>query len=170
MVVRQHRTPQVARAVLGLGVPVMVGCGLLLAWALPGRGSEQIRLTGSGSLGAAPATSAWGAGSPVAVPGRFSISGTVAGLYPGVSLPLVLSVTNPRHHWIVLHNVTAAAADASTGCLASNLSVSSFSGQLPIPALGSAHVTLQASLAHGAGNPCQGAVFPLAYTGSATVP
>lgn len=98
----------------------------------------------------------------------FRISGSVAGLYPGAHLPLALKVTNPQHFAIVVTTISVSAGNAKPGCGAANLKATSFAGKLHVPAGGSAVVTVQVTLAHSAPNACQGAVFPLRYTGAAS--
>jgi hypothetical protein len=123
--------------------------------------ADTLVLSGAGTAGAPVATSAAAAGS-------FRISGSVAGLYPGAQLPLVLTVTNPKYFAIVVSSLSVAVAAATPGCGAANLTATSFSGNLQVPALGTAAVSLQVTLAHSAPNACQGVVFPLHYTGLAS--
>jgi hypothetical protein len=100
----------------------------------------------------------------------FRIAGSVGGLYPGFTKALVLTVTNPQFFRIVVTSITTTAKGASSTCLASNLSVKAFSGQLSVPARGSAKVSVPASLAQGAPDACIGATFPLSFHGVGRVP
>jgi hypothetical protein len=122
--------------------------------------ADTLVLSGNGTAGAPAATSA-------ATAGSFRISGSVAGLYPGAQLPLVLTVTNPERFAIVVSSLSVAVGPAMPGCGAANLTATSFAGRLHVPALGTAAVSVQVTLAHSAPNACQGAVFPLHYTGLA---
>jgi hypothetical protein len=100
----------------------------------------------------------------------FRIAGSVAGLYPGFTKVLVLTVTNPQFFRIVVTSITTTVKGASSTCLASNLSVKAFSGQLSVPGRGSAKVSVPASLALGAPDACIGATFPLSFHGVGRVP
>jgi hypothetical protein len=128
-----------------------------------------IVLTGYGSSG--PDSTSGSTSSPVApqtqTTGSFRIAGSVGGLYPGLSSPLVLTVNNPQAFTIVVTSITTTVTDASATCLAPNLSVSAFSGQLSVPGFGAAQTSVLASLAQSAPDACIGATFPLAYSGLA---
>jgi hypothetical protein len=106
------------------------------------------------------------AGAPETV--SFSISGTVTGLYPGKTRQLVLTVANPQKVSITVTSITTKVSNASTKCVAANLVVTAFSGHLVVPAGKTAKATVNATMPHSAPNGCQGAHFPLAYTGVAT--
>jgi hypothetical protein len=97
--------------------------------------------------------------------GSFTIAGHVAGLFPGHTKRLVLTVTNPQAFAIVVTSMTTTVKVASVGCKASNLSISAFSGHLEVPAFGSAHTSVVASLAESAPNACAGSAFRLFYRG-----
>jgi hypothetical protein len=102
--------------------------------------------------------------------GSFRIAGSVGGLYPGLTKPLKLTVSNPQHFAIVVTSVTVAVGDASQGCKAGNIAVTDFSGRRRVGAKDSARVTLQITLVHEAPDACQGALFPLRYSGRAVKP
>jgi hypothetical protein len=102
--------------------------------------------------------------------GSFRIAGSVGGLYPGLTKPLKLTISNPQHFAIVVTSVTVAVGDASQGCKAGNVAVTRFSGRRRVGARGSAQVTLELTLVHAAPDACQGAVFPLRYSGRAVKP
>jgi hypothetical protein len=105
-------------------------------------------------------------GGPQAVAsGSFKITGKLTGLYPGLTKALALTVTNPQSFAIVVTSIVTKVQNASATCTAPNLAVSAFSGQLSVPALGSAKTSVLAKLAQGAPNPCIGATFPLVYSG-----
>lgn len=98
----------------------------------------------------------------------FTISGKVLGLYPGKTLPLTLTVTNPNKFSITVTSSTTSISNASSACTAPHLKVTSFSGSLVVGALNSAKVKVNTTLLHSAPNACQGVEFPLHYTGSGT--
>lgn len=105
-----------------------------------------------------------------AVANGFAISGSVNGLYPGLTKPLTLTVTNPQHFPIVVTSLTVTVRDARLGCTGDNVAVTAFGGPVPVPALASATVPLLITLAHHAPDACQGAVFPLLYSARAFRP
>jgi len=98
----------------------------------------------------------------------FAISGSVKGLYPGATLSLKLRVANHESFKIAVTSIVTTVHDASANCPASDLSVAAFSGQLFVPASGTAAVHVAAHMSHAAGNVCQGVTFPLTYVGHAT--
>jgi len=106
-------------------------------------------------------------GQAVAHSKSFAISGRVGGLYPGAVLPLPLTITNPWNFAIIVTSISAAIYAGGPACAAANLSVSTFSGHLVVDARGLAHTSLEVALAHSAPDTCQGAVFPLVYSGVA---
>lgn len=110
------------------------------------------------------------ADAPSARDNGFSISGSVSGLFPGSSLPLVLTVTNPHPFPIQITSIATSVGSPSPGCASSNLAVTEFAGKLMVPANSTANVTLTATLGHTTPDACQGAVFPLHYTGTAVKP
>ena len=99
--------------------------------------------------------------------GTFTIAGSVGGLYPGASARLVLTVSNPQPFAIDVTSITTTVGDASASCAASNLTVAAFSGNLNVPGRSSARVAVPVALGHAAPDACQGAVFPLTYSGLA---
>lgn len=161
------RRPRGALGVLrasGLAVTALVVALMAAApWHHPPAYADTIVLSGNGT--------AAGPSQPVttstATSGSFRISGNVAGLYPGAKLHLVLTVTNPQQFAIVVNKLSVSVVAAAPGCAAANLTATSFSGNLQVPKLGTAAVSLQVTLAHSAPNACQGVVFPLHYTGLA---
>jgi hypothetical protein len=124
---------------------------------LPGYGSSVVTAGGTGTRAPVGA---------ITVSGRFKIAGSVAGLYPGLVKRLVLTVTNPQAFTIVVTSMTTTVKAASASCPASYLVVSAFSGQLSVPAHGSAKTSVQASLSAGTPDSCTGANFPLVYSGA----
>jgi hypothetical protein len=126
--------------------------------------ARTVVLSGTGAAGAPsqPVTAV------AATAGSFPISGDIAGLYPGAQLPLVLTVHNPQHFAIVVTTLSVSVGDAAPGCTAANLTATSFSGQLQVPALGAAAVSVHVTMVHSAPNACQGVVFPLHYSGLAS--
>jgi len=161
---------QGARSVLRASAVAAAAVAVLAtaAWAsASGHAQGTVVLSGQGS--ARPASLAgWASQSSLAGNGSsFSISGRVSGLYPGAVLPLTLTVSNSRSFPIDVTSISAAVGAPGGGCAASNLTVTSFSGQLFVPGKGARHAVVQVTLRHAAPNHCQGAVFPLTYSGTA---
>jgi hypothetical protein len=98
----------------------------------------------------------------------FSITGSVAGLFPGKRLPLVLTVTNPEKVTITVTSISTTVGKASRGCLAANLKVTKFSGHLVVAAGKKAKATVEVTMAHSAPNACQGTHFPFHFSGLAS--
>lgn len=162
--VRRKRALRYAAAVTVLCAGVV-----LAAYLQPGGAGHPptISLVGTGI-----AATAAGGDSANAAAGHsgFGISGRVAGLYPGASLPLTLRIDNPNSFKIDVVSITTSIGDASAACLAANLTVSQFTGDILVPAHGSASEAVVAMLQHSAPNACQGAVFPLTYNATAKKP
>jgi hypothetical protein len=132
-----------------------------------GGASTDMRLVGFGT--AAP----YGQSSVparVSVVYAFTISGKVAGLYPGKTLPLVLVVKNLRPFEITVESITTTVGKARPACTAKNLKVTTFVGHLRVQPKKSAKTTVKVTLLHAAPNGCEKAVFPFTYHGQATAP
>lgn len=100
--------------------------------------------------------------------GRFTISGSVADLAPGLERSLVVQLRNPGRDPLSVSSLAVSVGRPSrSGCAASNLAVSPFRGPVTVPADGTASTTLAVRLAAGAPNACQGTSFPLTYRGRA---
>src|SRR5947209_8245700 len=60
---------------------------------------------------------------------KFTISGDVSGLYPGVTAPLVVIVSNPFNQPMSVTSITVTVKKPNhVGCDASNLTATNFSG------------------------------------------
>jgi hypothetical protein len=118
---------------------------------------------------AALATAAVVAVSSVAstAPPAFTITGSVHGLYPGLSRRLVLTVHNKQRFAIVVTSIATAISDARAGCTRANLTVTAFSGRVRVGAGRTGSVGVTTTLRRAAPNACKGATFPLHYTGTA---
>ena len=115
-------------------------------------------LAGLGSSSSMPAS---------AVPPAFTIRGSVGGLYPGSARQLTLALTNNKNFAIVVTSVSTQVGDASATCVAANLSVAQFVGHLTIAGGRTGNVVVSVLMSHGAPDACQGATFPMQYTGLA---
>ncbi|HEV2360643.1 MAG TPA: hypothetical protein VGS21_02965 [Acidimicrobiales bacterium] len=100
----------------------------------------------------------------------FTISGSVAGLWPGVALWLHLTVTNPQTVAITVTSLTTTVGNASLFCKASNVKVSAYTGSFVVQPGKKVTVAVFAHMFHSTPNQCQGKTFPFTYTGLATAP
>ena len=142
---------------------------------------------GNGSAGAPPDASAKSGnansnsnGNTSGSPGKaFTISGTLNGIFPGVTSKLYLTVTNPNNQAISITNLSATvtsvtkALDAPAGTCAasaSNLVIQSFTGPAFTVAANSSRSSSPAYVPvltpPSAANACQGATFTLTYGGN----
>lgn len=160
---RGHAFRGVLRAGAWAAVTLLIGTAALASESGSHDGANLVGLSGRGS-----ASETGHAGSSAVTSAAFTISGKVGGLYPGAVRSLKLTVTNHQSYAIVVTSLTTKVGAASTACGASNLTVASFSGRLRVPARGKASTSVHATMAHSAPNACQGAVFPLHYTGHAS--
>ena len=144
---------------------VTAGAGALASVGVAG-GSATFPLAGFGDAFGGSVH----AGPPAASGGRFAITGNVAGLFPGASLPLVLTVANPEPFPMLVTSISTTVSSPSSQCPGSLVVVTPFSGAHAVPAHGSSQVTVTASLAHAAPNACQGVTFPFHYSGLAQKP
>jgi hypothetical protein len=99
--------------------------------------------------------------------GTFRIAGSASKLYPGATVPLVLTVTNAQPFVIEVTSLTVKVSNASAKCAGTNLKASSFTGRLRVPARRSAKTTLHLTMQPSALDGCQGAHFPLSFSGLA---
>jgi len=172
----QHRSDHARgiRLVRSSGAAAML---VAVAVALAGHGAPADRLVLAGDGGSFTDARASGTVIPAAPePGAarsssaFSIAGHVSGLFPGETLPLVLTVTNHESFPITVTSITTTVGNASAHCKAGNLTVTTFSGNLVVPAVKprTATATVTVTMAHSAPNACQGARFLFRYSGLAT--
>jgi hypothetical protein len=155
---------------LALGIVVALSGSVLAVWHGAAAHANVLVGSGTGSVERKGVPSASRLLPAASKHGSFTIAGSVKGLYPGLTKPLKLTITNPQHFAIVVTSVKVAVGNASQGCKAANIAVTHFSGRRRVGAKGSARVTLELTLAHKAPDACQGAVFPLRYSGRAVKP
>ena len=118
-----------------------------------------------GPAGPAPSSTSSATANPS---NAFTISGGISGLYPGASLPMVLTITDPKTYDITVSSISTAVNSQKAGCDSGNVTVSSFTGSLAVPAKHSVTVTVTAGMIHAAPAACQGAKFKLLYSGTGT--
>jgi hypothetical protein len=97
----------------------------------------------------------------------FSIAGDMHGLFPGATLPLELTVYDRLSVPIVVSAITTRVASVTRSCAASNVIVTSFSGQLPVAAHRSTTVAVNVVMMHSTPNACQSGRFIFLYRGLA---
>jgi hypothetical protein len=97
----------------------------------------------------------------------FVISGSARGLYPGARRTLVIRVGNRKPVAIRVVSLRVNVLAARNGCAAANVRVGRFRRTLTVRARGSGFLVLPISMLRRAPDSCQGAVFPLVFTGKA---
>lgn len=96
---------------------------------------------------------------------RLMLHGHTGDLYPGYVGTLRIRVRNTRSSAIILTRVRTTVGDAAPGCASQNLHVRRFRGALRVPAHGMVRVQVHVQMSERAPDACQGARFPLAYSG-----
>jgi hypothetical protein len=142
-------------------------------------GRPTARLVGAGSavvfavvLGGAVAGAGSGPHTTAPVGGlrAFTISGRVAGLYPGRTVPLTLTVKDIRPFSITVTSITTTVRKVGVGCPASVVSVTPYAGSLHLLPGHIGTVQVSVSMAHAATDGCLGKTIPFRYRGQATAP
>jgi hypothetical protein len=98
----------------------------------------------------------------------FTLSGSVEGLFPGRTVDLGVTVQNPQSLRLTVNTADVSVGDASTACLAANLSAQGFAGSVTVGPHGTTTIPVELQLLDTAPDGCQGAAFPLTFhaTGS----
>lgn len=99
---------------------------------------------------------------------KFSVVGSVDGLYPGSTKQLKLTLSNDTGAALKVTSLFIDVVGGSAGCATTNLQVGSFSGPVTIPKKGSAVTVMSITMIAEAPNACQGANFALSYSGNAS--
>jgi hypothetical protein len=136
-------------------VAVVVSCGLMLAAALTGPTAQR---PGPGHAGD-------GAAAARTLVPLFRLRGHVTGMYPGRHRRLVVQISNPQRRAIVVTSITATVGRAVIGCKGSNIRVRRFVGAKRVPARGRARVRLRVRMLRTAPDACEGARFPVVFSG-----
>ncbi len=103
-------------------------------------------------------------------PGAFTIHGEVGGLYPGLEATLDARIENTEPFPIRVTSVAVAVRDANPGCGAAFLHVDPMTTSIDLPAGAVDQVPIAVRMDHAAPDACQGAAFPLEFTGTAIGP
>lgn len=158
--------------VAGVAVPVLVVRSAGPASPAATTGQSQ----GTGTVTQPPAET----GSKAKPPANddkhvFGIAGSVTGLVPGTTTPLVVTITNPNGYAIDLESVTTSVGSPGGGCPTGSLVVAPYTRSPSGPAVtapgkGTTTLTLQAHYVDSLTadqSGCRGATFPLTFTGTA---
>ena len=97
----------------------------------------------------------------------FLIAGNVAGLYPGASRSLAVTVTNLNNFAIRVTSLSATVADPPGACTDGVVRVDPMAGTLVVPGNGTATTTVTARMSNDPSNACKSTAFGLAYKGTA---
>lgn len=97
----------------------------------------------------------------------FELSGEVDGLYPGADTTLDAVVTNPYRFAIRVISTTVTVLDASPACPASMLEIGDSREAVEVPPGGTRTVPLAVRMSLRAPDACQGATWPLEFSGTA---
>ena len=96
----------------------------------------------------------------------FTLSADFVGLYPNANVDIPVTVHNPQSYAIAVHAASMVIGDASPTCTAANVSAQNFSGDVTVPAGGTATFPIRMHMYASAPDACQGATFPLTFTAS----
>jgi hypothetical protein len=97
----------------------------------------------------------------------FKIRGNVTGLYPGLTKPMRLTVTNPNPFSIRLTRVRVRVLSPTVGCTGSAIKVRPYVGHKKIGPHRRARVTTSVRVMPTIADACQGTRFRLQYSGKA---
>ena len=103
-------------------------------------------------------------------PKRFSISGHVDDLVPGVDRTLRLRIRNPYRHRIRVVSVRTIVEPSGRPCPTRNIQVAPFRGSLAVRARSSRLLPVRVKMLASAPTTCAGAAFPLYFFGRAVRP
>lgn len=98
---------------------------------------------------------------------HFTVKGKVKGLYPGISKPLKLRLTNPNDAPISVKLVTVKARSTTVSCPSSAVKATKFKGNKRIGAHRTAKIKVKIRMKATTPDACQGAKFRLIYGGKA---
>lgn len=109
------------------------------------------------------------AGSSIDCPRTFTIEGSASGLFPGATVPLLLTIRNPNDEAISVKTVTVSVAAASLrSCDTSVLHTTDYAGPgFVVRGHGSKVISLPLAMSRRASDACQKVTFTLSYDGRA---
>jgi hypothetical protein len=94
-------------------------------------------------------------------------SGTVPGLYPGATLELPVLLENRNNFDVVVVELAASVAHASSSCRAGNVEIDDFTGRRLVPENGTAVQTMVVRMHHDAPDACKSVEWQVTYSGRA---
>ena len=97
---------------------------------------------------------------------QFTLTTNYTGLYPDADVSVPVTVHNPAAYDLAIHTADVRVGDATPSCAASNLEASSYSGDVVAPAHRDATIRIRMHMVASAPDTCQGATFPLSFTGT----
>jgi hypothetical protein len=97
---------------------------------------------------------------------QFTLTTSYTGLYPNADASVPVTVHNPAAYDLAIHTAAVRVGDASPGCPATNLEAFSYSGDVVAPSHQDATITIRMHMLASAPDTCQGATFPLSFTGT----
>ena len=98
-------------------------------------------------------------------PGQaFTLSADFVGLYPGADLTVPVTAHNSQQYALIDKTAVVSVGNASPQCVAANVTAHSFSGDVTVPAGGSATIPVRMQMSAAAPDACQGATFPLGFS------
>ncbi len=159
------------------GRAILIALSLLIVGALGATAlvrtisgpSKNTTLVGVMRTSATPSGSAQTSAGTSAT-GVFYIAGDVHGFYPGRARRLQLTVSNPQTFDIDVTRITVRIRNSNhPGCTSFWLRADEFNGSLLVPAQGSATLKIRMGLRRKAPDACQGATWPLTYSGTAVM-
>ncbi len=99
---------------------------------------------------------------------QFTLTTNYTGLYPDADVSVPVTVHNPAAYDLAIHTADVRVGDANPGCPAANLEAASYSGDVVAPSHQDATITIRMHMPAAAPDACQGATFPLSFTGTGT--
>jgi hypothetical protein len=107
---------------------------------------------------------------PLAAARSFRVRGSVRGLYPGLAKTIRARASNPFAFSIELRRVTVTVRRPAPGCPAETVRVHPWRGAVGISQGATRHIPLRVRMVPSAPDACQGARYPLVYSGRAVRP
>ena len=116
--------------------------------------------------GIALALVAWARPSEAAT--NYKVTGSAAGLYPGASVPMVITITSSETKPITVQTLNALITSPVAGCKASYFTLAPYKTKLVVKAKSSGIVTLPITMAKTAPQACAAQTLKLTFVSTAT--
>ncbi len=98
----------------------------------------------------------------------YTLSGAASGLYPGASVPMVITISSTDTRPIKVTSIGAVFKSPAIGCEAAKFQLAALKAPVVVPAKGSAKVTLNVSLAKTAASACAGRAVSVTFVSAGT--